>query len=204
MPEDAAAAFGELLRALAGVWRAEGRPGGDMAADAYARAAASAPRPPPATPYRLDADILAATEGADHPAAVAARAAHRVLGWSATGILDQYIPPAVSDMFAVVALIGPGAMVEAEGVRAGLFMQRAGTYYPLHSHNAEETYAMLAGIGEWTLADRPPATRRAGDFIHHPAGAPHATRTGDRPLMAAWRWSGDIGLESYRMLEGGP
>lgn len=198
---DPATAFRDLLAAMADVYAAEGRPGADAAAEAYRRAAETAPPPEPHPPYRLDAAIRAATEGATHPAAIAARAAQPVLRWSATGILDDQIPTKVSDIFAVVSLIGPGAMVEAEGVRSGLFMQVAGAFYPLHAHAAEETYVMLAGEGEWTCLPGEPARRKAGDYIHHPSDAPHATRTFERPLLAAWRWSGDIGLESYRILE---
>ena len=199
--DDRAHAFRRLLLALADIYAGEGRPGGDQAAAAYRRAADDLPVLRPHPPYRLDDAIRTASEDAAHPAARAAREAHPVLRWSATGILDEHIPTAVSDVFAVVSLIGPGAMVEAEGVRAGLFMQVADTYYPLHAHAAEETYVMLAGSGEWTLEGHPPASRTAGDYIHHPSGAGHATRTGPRPLLAAWRWSGDIGLESYRLLE---
>ena len=194
-------AFRRLLRELAAVYRAEDRPGARAAAEAYERAAEAELALEPAVPYRLDAQIRKALARARHPAARAAREAHRWLRWSATGILDEHIPSRVSDVFAVVSLIGPGAMVEAEGVRSGLFMQVADTYYPLHGHAAEETYVMLAGRGQWTLEGRRPAWRRPGAHIHHPAGMGHATRTGPRPLVATWRWSGDIGLESYRILE---
>lgn len=198
---DPADAFRMLLHELSAIYAREGRPGADTIAAVYAEAAERAPDPAPAAPYVLDDEIHAATEGAEHPAAVAARAAHRVLRWSATGILDRQIPPSVSDMFAVVSIVGPGAMIEASGVRGGLFMQRTGCYYPLHAHAAEETYAMLAGEAEWTVGDGAPVTLGPGSFSFHPADAPHATRTRAQPILAAWRWSGDIGLESYRLLE---
>lgn len=201
MDDDPAKAFRTLLSALADIYRAEGRPGGDAVAEAYERAAREAPPPAPAVPYRLDAVIRAALAGADHPAAVAAREAHSCLRWTATGILDDQIPSSVSDIFAVVSLIGPGAMVETDGVRAGLFMQVAGAWYPPHAHNAEETYVMLAGEGEWSLDDAPPVRHGPGSYIHHPSNGAHATRTGLKALVAAWRWSGDIGLESYRLVE---
>lgn len=200
MGAEAVAAYRRLMRALADVYRAEGRPGGDQAAAAYERAAEAAP-PLDAVPYRLDAVIREATRGAEHPAAVAAREAHEVLRWSATGILDEQIPTAVSDMFAVVVLIGPTGMFRTDEVSSGLFVQVPNRYYPLHAHAAEETYAMLAGEAEWTLEGHAPARRRAGDLIHHPAEAGHATRTLARPILAAWRWSGDLRRETYRLLE---
>lgn len=201
MTDDPEDAFRALLGALAEVFRAEGRPGGDQTAAAYARAVETRVALIRQPPYRLDAEIRAATLHARHPAAKAARAAHPVLCWSATGILETQIPTRVSDIFAVVSLIGPGAMIEAEEVRAGLFVQVADAWYPPHAHNAEETYVMLAGEGAWTLGQGRAVRRRTGAYVHHPSGAAHATRTGARPLLAAWRWSGDIGTESYRLLE---
>lgn len=192
--------FAALLMALSDVYAAEGRPGGDRIAEAYARAAETMAEPPLATPYLRDADIRAAYGDGDHPAARAAKAAHGLLPWTATGIPDALIPDDVSDMFAVAALLGPGALVEVPDLRGGLFMQRAGLFYPLHAHNAEETYAMLAGEGEWTLEGHAPVLHGAGALIHHPSNAGHATRTRARPLLAAWRWSGDIDTTSYRML----
>lgn len=194
-------AFRSLLLELAQVFRAEGRPGGTAAAEAYERAAESPFMLVQQPFYRLDHEIRAAFARARHPAARAARVAHPCLRWSAASIPEEQIPARVSNVFAVVSLIGPGAMFESEAVRSGLFVQVANAYYPPHAHAAEETYVMLAGQGEWTLDHRRPLRRRTGDYIHHPPGVGHATRTGPRPLLAAWRWSGDIGLESYRLLE---
>jgi len=199
--EDPALAFRVLLRELSDIYMAEGRPGGDAIARIYARAAQEAPAPGPAKPYVLDAEIRAASESAVHPAAQAARLAHPLLRWSATGILDTQIPHHVSRLFAVVSLVGPGAMIEAADVRGGLFVQIRDTYYPLHAHAAEETYAMLAGDAEWTVHDAAPVSHGPGAYSFHPANAPHATRTGTRPILAAWRWSGDTRPDSYRLLE---
>ena len=196
----ALAAFRDLLRALANAYSEEDRDGARELV-ALLREGAETAAPEPATPYKYDAAILAATESATHPAAKAARKAHGLLQWSATGILDELIPTAVSDMFAVVPLIGAGAPVESDTVRAGLFMQLSGSVYPPHAHSAEETYIMLAGQADWQLNLGDWHRHGPGEMIHHPSEAPHATRAGALPIIAAWRWSGDIRSETYRMIE---
>lgn len=195
----AEAAFRSLLRALTAVYADEGRAGGDALAALLAEAAERI-EPPAAWPrHSLDHEILAATEGADHPAAIAARAAHPLLRWLETTDHPLAIPERVSRNFAVCVLVGPDGLIPSQTQRAGLYMQARNVYYPLHAHEAEETYAMLAGSAQWTLEQDAPQMRSAGDLIHHPSNAAHATRTGATPILAAWRWSGDIAFHSYRM-----
>ena len=50
------------------------------------------------------------------------------------------------------------------------------SYYPLHLHNADETYVIVAGQALWT-AGTDIQIRRVGDMIHHPSLMPHAFRT---------------------------
>ncbi len=195
--DDAQAAFRALLNALADAYGQEDRPG---ARELVALLREGGPVPEPAPPYRYDAAILAATEGARHPAAQAARAAHSLLRWNATGILETLIPTTVSDMFAVAPLVGPGAIIGSDRVRAGLFMQLSGSLYPPHAHSAEETYIMLAGEADWQLDLGDWHRHGPGAMIHHPGEAPHATRTHAMPILAAWRWSGDVRSETYRMV----
>ncbi len=56
---------------------------------------------------------------------------------------------------------------------------------------------MLAGEGDWACDAAAPTPRRAGAVIHHASFARHSSRTGAHPILAAWRWSGDIGWDSY-------
>jgi len=79
-------------------------------------------------------------------------------------------------------------------------VQRSNAFYPPHAHAAEETYAMLAGNADWQIDLADWQHFEPGDLIHHPSEAPHATRTSALPILAAWRWSGDISTASYRMV----
>ena len=198
---DPIAAFRDLLLSLADIYSQEDREGARAIVDAY-RDGAETVNPTPCPRYDpMEMTIFAATERAEHRAAQAARQAHSSLPWSRTGILDQQIGKDVSSVFAVATLVGPGAIIDRNDVRGGLYVQRSGAFYPPHAHNAEETYAMLAGSAEWQIDLGDWLRAEPGDLIHHPCNAAHATRTRALPILAAWRWSGDISTESYRMID---
>lgn len=197
---DPIAAFRDLLLSLADIYSQEGRKGAEAIADAY-RAGAETVVPTPQPRYDpMEMAILSATERAPHQAAQATRWAHSLLPWSRTGILDEQIGEDVSSVFAVATLVGPGAMIDRDDVRGGLYVQRSGAFYPPHAHDAEETYAMLAGTAAWQIHHGEWHRAEPGDLIHHPSETPHATRTNALPILAAWRWSGDISPETYRMV----
>lgn len=203
---DPAEAFHRLLLALAAVFAAEDRPGGRRAAAAYREAALGAgervwPEAERAA-GALDAAIRAAMESAAHPAAHAARAAHPILRWSAAGLPAEKTAALgpISPNIAVVELIGPDGMLPAADLRSGLFMLRAGAPYPPHAHAAEETYVMLSGVAHWRQGEEAPLRYGVGALIHHRPWVPHAAQTGEAPILAAWRWSGDIRPETYRWL----
>jgi len=156
--------------------------------------------PDPATPYVLDKMVQDGLRSAVHPGAIAVRQAHPVLQWGATSILDDYAPSSVSRHFTAVSLMGPGQFIEHESLRAGLYMQTPNSYYPLHNHEATETYVILQGHAEWTIGD---VTENYGPnkIIHHTPYQPHAFQTFDAPLLAFWRWGGNIAVDTYRMLD---
>lgn len=198
---DQRSAYRALLTAMADVFAAEGRPGADAAADVLARAAVHAAPPTRAPAHRMDALIREAGSEATHPAARAAYAAHETLSWVGADVLDDHIPTSVSDIFAVVFLVGPEHPIRSDAVRAGLYFQRRRSYYQLHDHSAEETYATLAGEAAWTVGDAAPMRLGVGGLSHHASRVRHATRTFDTHLLAAWRWSGDVRPETYRLLD---
>jgi quercetin dioxygenase-like cupin family protein len=108
-------------------------------------------------------------------------------------------PTGLRAIKSVATLLGPEAPIRSESLLFGLFYQAPATYYPLHAHNAAETYTILAGSARWQAGDRH-LTLTAGDAIHHPPNLPHAMRAGPDGFLAMWRWSGDVGYGSYRIL----
>ena len=140
--------------------------------------------------------IRDALEASDHPASSILLAAADHIPWG----INPVAKSSVEGVYVVSTLLGPDGPVFCPDLRMGLLYQRPGSYYPLHSHLADETYTVIAGEALWT-AGTDARIRRPGDMIHHPSLMPHAFRAGERGLLAVWRWSGDVGAESYKMLD---
>jgi mannose-6-phosphate isomerase-like protein (cupin superfamily) len=192
-------AFDNLLIEMAKLFEQEERIEADETA-AILRDAVGNVKPPLAKPFVYDDQVDDAWKNSTHPCAVAAREASRYIQWETTaGILDTYIPPEVSASFAGNAIMGPGCLIDHPDFRAGLYMQRPNSYYRLHHHEAVETYIMIEGTGDWTQGE---VTTRydVEGIIHHPSYMPHAFRTFEKPLVAIWRWSGNINPNTYSML----
>lgn len=187
-----------LLLALADLTQAEPRAAAQATADIL-RAAASTHSFAPAPRSVLDEEIKAAALGGNAlPCAALVAQAAAFLPWQASPAAALQ-PGHLAASKAVVTLISPEGPIHATDLRFGLFYQAPGVYYPLHAHEAAETYTLLAGTAPWQAGD----TRRVlgpGDSIYHPPQLPHAMRAGPEGFLAMWRWSGDIGFDSYRML----
>jgi len=193
-------ALSHLLRALAGLFAAESRPGGLEAAAALGLCASGPHQFAPTTTdeYLLDA-ARQALETAPLPEAGAVAQALGLISWHYSGLEDDRIRPDIARHMLTAELIGPDGMIFHPSVRAGLFMQAAGIDYITRRHMAEETFVMLGGEGVWFLGKGPGQLARAGDILHHPSDAPHRSVTEDMPLIAAWRWTGGIAYEDYSL-----
>lgn len=186
----------DLLHALADLTAQEPRPEAQATAESL-RAAADTdfPEQPPSA---LSPGIL---HTASLPGLAAVRLihdAHQWLPWADSPAASLQ-PTGLRAIKSIVTLLGPGAPIPSQTLLCGLFYQAPGSYYPLHAHNAAETYTILAGTALWQAGDQR-LTLTPGQNIHHPPNLPHAMRAGPEGFLAMWRWSGDIGLDSYRML----
>ncbi len=186
----------DLLHALADLTDTELHAEAQATAEAL-RAAAQTdfPAQPPSA---LSPGILHATSIPGLPAARLIHEAHDWLPW-ADSPAAALQPTDLRAIKSVVTLLGPNAPIRSDTLLCGLFYQAPNSYYPLHAHNAAETYTLLAGSAHWQAGDRRfPLT--PGEAIHHPPNLPHAMRAGPDGFLALWRWSGDIAFDSYRML----
>ncbi len=191
--------FAQMLRALASVFSSENHPGGDEAARALGEVVSNPFDLPP--PHSLDITNTArdALRTGEHEAAPAILASWSLIDWHHSGLDDGRIRPEIALSMATTELIGPNGMIFHPTVRAGLFMQVASLNYVTRTHPAEETFVMLGGAGYWTCNGSPPKRQTAGAYIHHPSNAPHTSVTKDDPVIAAWRWTGDIAYEGYTL-----
>ncbi|MEM0924210.1 MAG: dimethylsulfonioproprionate lyase family protein [Pseudomonadota bacterium] len=186
-----------LFTDLALLFEAEGRPGGDVAAEALRRhggdpAVLSGKR---TVLSDLVAELL--TRPGAMAAAVSAAAIMDQMPWHHSGLEDGRIRPDVALDMITCELLGPTGMILAEGCRVGLFAQRPGQVYPSRHHAAEETFVMLSGTASWQAGDGSWWDAGPGDQIHHTSMISHRSNAGPEGFVAAWRWTGDIGRESY-------
>ncbi len=190
--------FLDLLDALATIYEAEPDPQGPYTAQTL-RVTPSPVAFDRLPPCLLDGGIRSVLESSPHPAARATLAAQDVLPWGSNPVEDN-TEASIAAMISVATLMGPDGPIPAPDVRLGLVYMRPDCYYPLHIHDADETYVVLAGQALWTAGDDI-RMRGAGDMVHHPSLMPHAFRTGPEGFVALWRWSGDINLHSYAFIE---
>ncbi len=188
----------QLLGAISDVYEAEENPNGPYTAKTLLRTAATHPFDEQ-VPCLMDAGIRGVLSAGTHPAAKAALRAQSLLPWGSNPV-EQNTEAGVASMISVATLVGPEGPIQAPDVRLGLVYMRPNSYYPLHLHDADETYALIAGRALWT-AGNDTRMREPGALIHHPSLMPHAFRTGPEGFVALWRWSGDINTHSYAFIE---
>lgn len=190
--------FHAMLVAISDVYAAETDPQGQHTANTLM----VTPSPVgfgPVPRCRLDAGIRNVLATSDHPAAAAVLRAHDLLPWGSNPV-EGTTEKSIAAMISVATLLGPEGPIPAPDVRLGLVYMKPDCYYPLHIHDADETYVIIAGQALWTAGDDV-RMRGAGDMIHHPSLMPHAFRTGPDGFLALWRWSGDINTHSYAFIE---
>lgn len=190
--------FQDMLEAISVVYEAEPDPQGPHTAKTLVVT------PPPASfdpvpPSLLDEGIRTVLANSNQAAARSVLRAQNILPWGSNPV-EGNTENRIAAMISVASLLGPEGPIPAPDVRLGLVYMQPESYYPLHLHDADETYAIIAGQALWTAGDDI-RMREAGDMIHHPSLMPHAFRTGAEGFLAIWRWSGDINTHSYAFIE---
>ncbi len=97
--------------------------------------------------------------------------------------------------FTATTVIGEGGLLPSDKVMAGFSVQGRDTYYPPHSHHAEESYWIIGGDGDWKVGTKPWFAVEPGDSIYHESGARHAMQTNEQPLLAVWLWTSHLDSE---------
>lgn len=195
MPSDA---FHHLIAAIGNEFAAEGRPGGDEAAAAAQEITSTRARPEPGALPDHAETLGALIDASAHPLARRVRAAFDDISWHYSGLADGRIRPEMARHMLTAELAGPDGQVHHPTVRLGLFFQMPGLNYVTREHAAEETFVMIAGGANWTVADET-THRQAGEASHHPSMVPHSSATGASAVLAVWRWTGEISYGRYRL-----
>jgi hypothetical protein len=103
--------------------------------------------------------------------------------------------------YAYCELVGPAGSLRHPDIALGLLLLGPRVTYPEHAHPAAEVYAVVAGCAQWRQGDRLWRRRAPGERIHHASNEPHAMRTADEPLLAAYLWQDHLD-QGARLLEG--
>ncbi len=101
---------------------------------------------------------------------------------------DSYAGADFLDGYAYCELVGPNGHWCHADVALGLLLLGPRITYPPHAHPAAEIYAVIAGRAQWQQGDGVWRTRAPSATIHHASMEPHAMRTTDEPLLAAYLW----------------
>ena len=120
------------------------------------------------------------------------------LSWHYSGYEDGRISADVALRMMTVELIGADGMIFDDFCRVGLFAQTANTNYVIRTHAAEELFVQLAGEAQWYKEGTAYTPRLPGDRMHHASYQPHASRTANQAMIAAWVWAGNIAYEEYK------
>lgn len=191
--------FNLLIAALSDVFREEGRDGG-LAASIALREAQS-------KPYRRTvstADPGLVLESACRlsralPLASLVMACRQILDW--TTWEGRGLEADLSAKLFTTELVGPDGHIAVDDVRVGLLVSASDTDYPISSHSGEETYFVISGLAEWAVGDQPHVPKTPGSFVHHPSWVPHGRKTRNEPFLGAWRWSGDLNLSTFSVVD---
>lgn len=135
-----------------------------------------------------------ALDSAGGPASVvaAARRAARAFDWSQI-FEGGGIEPGLAQGLMAAQAIGTYGVFGSETLAAGLFLLGPGITYPLHTHAADELYYCVSGT--LTLqhgTDGAPFELAPGDFSITPSNRLHSLRTGDRPVLLGYVWTGEM------------
>jgi Dimethlysulfonioproprionate lyase len=94
------------------------------------------------------------------------------------------------DNYGWLEVFGTRGHFANDATAGGLMILGPNIVYPDHHHIAEEIYVPLTGGAEWRMGEGGFRAREAGEIIHHPSNANHATRTRAEPLLALYLWRG--------------
>lgn len=189
-----------LIEALASALMTEKTAGGDEAARALRLLDVTdvTPVPPPADIEALVADGL--RDIVLEPFRAPLWDIGLLLPWRrSTSLKSADMLTRMPSEMATLELVGPTGLIPHETIRAGFFIQAANLAYPARTHAAEEGYVIVSGTALWQLNDAPFQAVPPGGTLLHPSFAPHATHTQDEPLLAAFRWTGDISFATYNI-----
>lgn len=189
--------FYEVLQDLALLFDAEKRAGGHEVAIALKVISVKSHTSLPPPHHANQAMIRLALLSNPHEICTKILQSLPVIDWRYVGSYTEKIPDYIAKNLSISELVGPNGMIYHDKIRVGLVVQAPHTNYTSHNHSAEESLIILGGTGECKVGNALISSCKSGDIIHRPANVPHLCITKNSPMIAAWRWTGDIDYKNY-------
>jgi hypothetical protein len=186
-----------LFNFLAGLYDAEGRQAGTSTANALRKAATDLTTTWPLTKCPKPGLAERALQIDPHPQVNVILDAIPHLEWFSPDASIANLKAAKGEKMMACELLGPNGMIKHTDFRVGLYVQDPHFHYSTRTHTAEETYIALGGVGYWSTEVSEPTRKSTGDIMFHPSMIEHQNLTKDDPMIAVWRWSGDISYDNY-------
>lgn len=187
----------DLLMLLADLYAAEGRPTGDKTSIALRLAAHDCPANWPIVENPKPGLAETALQIDPLPEARVIYDALPFIQWFDPGECIANLKADRAAKMLACELLGPDGMMKHPDIRVGLYVQEPDFDYASHAHAAQETYIALGGVGYWGVNYEKPNRRITGDVMYHPTMITHQNLTKADPMIATWRWSGDISFDNY-------
>ena len=155
--------------------------------------------PPLAIPaIRLIQQLEARTTEASRPVAEAVAAVAHAAHWQQT-YSEAEVGRDFLNRYGWFELLGPSGHFRSDRVRAYIAYWGEALRYPVHLHQAEELYYVLAGAAEFHAQGQPSDLVTPGGTRHHASNQPHAMDTHAEPVLTLVLWRGPGLTGSARM-----
>jgi hypothetical protein len=186
----------KLFLALADVFSAEKRDGGNHAAKALIEASRLID-----SPKKLKSsfakEVNASLMIREHPLNSLVLEASPFIKWGGSDLREGRIPEDLANQMPMCELVGPDGLYFNKTVRVGLWLQTKDVVYGPRKHAAEETFYIINGEAEWWTELKKTRLKGSGSYVFHSSNIQHKSITSDKHVFTAWRWSGDIGFDKY-------
>lgn len=123
------------------------------------------------------------------PVVAAVKAAAGIANWQQT-YTEAEVGRDFLNRYGWFELLGPTGHFLSDTTRAYIAFWGEGLHYPMHLHEAEELYYILAGAAEFHAAGWPSVLVGPEGTRHHASNQPHAMDTHAEPVLTLVLWRG--------------
>ncbi len=153
-----------------------------------------APKPNALVPLKIPAialiaPMMAAQSPLTAPVVAAVKAAAPMAHWQQT-YSEAEVGRDFLNRYGWFELLGPTGHFYSDTARAYIAFWAEGLHYPMHLHEAEELYYVLAGAAEFHAEGQPSLRIGPQGTRHHISNQPHAMDTHAEPVLTLVLWRG--------------